>query len=143
MSLPPHLAPVASDAPDGSQRGSLARIAAGFLAFIDALRNVGRAAWLALIFTPVLLSAPLALSWDVYRAEWMELLRKTLEAGGPAFIKWGQVRCACWVAKGWKQLTGSALKQVSGNRLQQLLGRDITARYVSHSHHGTISVGRV
>ncbi len=24
------------------------------------------------------------------RAEWMELLRRTLEAGGPAFIKWGQ-----------------------------------------------------
>ncbi|GIL43854.1 hypothetical protein Vafri_1448 [Volvox africanus] len=54
------------------------------------LVSVGRSLWLLLLFAPVLLSAPVALQLQFRRAEWIELLRKTLEAAGPAFIKWGQ-----------------------------------------------------
>ncbi|GIL81924.1 hypothetical protein Vretimale_1497 [Volvox reticuliferus] len=54
------------------------------------LVNMGRSLWLLLLFAPVLLSAPVALQLQFRRAEWIELLRKTLEAAGPAFIKWGQ-----------------------------------------------------
>jgi hypothetical protein len=49
---------------------------------VEGMTNVLRALWLVLIFTPVVLSAPLALQLNLYRAEWMELLRRTLEAGG-------------------------------------------------------------
>ena len=42
------------------------------------------------LFTPLVMSAPLVFYFDVSRAAWMEMLRETLEAAGPAFIKWGQ-----------------------------------------------------
>jgi hypothetical protein len=41
-----------------------------------------RLLWIFLLFLPVAASAPLALSLDFKRAEWMELLRKSLEAAG-------------------------------------------------------------
>jgi predicted unusual protein kinase regulating ubiquinone biosynthesis (AarF/ABC1/UbiB family) len=52
-----------------------------------------RLAALALLFLPLALSAPLALSERLdypCRPRWMALLVNTLEAAGPAFIKWGQ-----------------------------------------------------
>lgn len=52
--------------------------------------NIVRIFWLCVLFAPVLCSCPLALVLDFKRAEWLELLRMTLEAAGPAFIKWGQ-----------------------------------------------------
>lgn len=52
--------------------------------------SVLRTLWLLLLFGPVLLTAPVALQLNLARAEWIEMLRKTLEAAGPAFIKWGQ-----------------------------------------------------
>lgn len=55
-----------------------------------ALTAAGRILWLAVLFTPIALSAPLALAYGFKREEWMELFRATLEAAGPAFIKWGQ-----------------------------------------------------
>ncbi|GFR39830.1 hypothetical protein Agub_g324 [Astrephomene gubernaculifera] len=54
------------------------------------LSSLARSLWLLLLFAPVLLSAPVALQLQFRRAEWIELLRRTLEAAGPAFIKWGQ-----------------------------------------------------
>lgn len=56
----------------------------------EAISNVMRVVWLMILFAPVAITAPLALYLDIKRLEWMELLRKTLEAAGPAFIKWGQ-----------------------------------------------------
>lgn len=49
-----------------------------------------RGAYLALLFAPLLLTAPLALQAGLHRPAWLELLRWTLEQAGPAFIKWGQ-----------------------------------------------------
>ncbi len=43
-----------------------------------------RTLWLLLLFGPVLLTAPVALQLNMARAEWIELLRKTLEAAGGA-----------------------------------------------------------
>ena len=37
-----------------------------------------------------MLSAPLALHWNLQRQAWCRLLASTLERAGPAFIKWGQ-----------------------------------------------------
>ena len=58
--------------------------------FLTTAWHLTRLTWLLLLFAPVFISAPLALSWGLYRPEWMELLRKTLEAAGAFFIKWGQ-----------------------------------------------------
>jgi len=52
--------------------------------------HMARLTWLMFLFAPVILSAPLALMWNLYRSEWMELLRRTLETAGAFFIKWGQ-----------------------------------------------------
>ncbi len=57
--------------------------------------HVVRLTWLLLIFTPVFLSAPLALRWNVYRAEWMELLRKTLETAGAVSVGAGGWALVC------------------------------------------------
>ncbi|KXZ44199.1 hypothetical protein GPECTOR_71g560 [Gonium pectorale] len=46
------------------------------------LTSIGRSLWLLLLFAPVLLTAPIALQMQFKRAEWIELLRKTLEAAG-------------------------------------------------------------
>eukprot|EP00959_Pyramimonas_sp_CCMP1952_P163754 3423484-Pyramimonas_sp.AAC.1 len=42
------------------------------------------------IFAPAVLSAPFALSWGIHKEAWAQLLASTLEAAGPAFVKWGQ-----------------------------------------------------
>ncbi|KAF5834796.1 ABC1 family-domain-containing protein [Dunaliella salina] len=52
--------------------------------------NMSRVLFLLALFAPVLMFAPVALSWNMGRLEWMSLLRRTLECAGPAFIKWGQ-----------------------------------------------------
>jgi hypothetical protein len=41
-----------------------------------------RLLWLAALFAPVLVTAPVALQWGWRRSAWMELLRATLEAAG-------------------------------------------------------------
>jgi predicted unusual protein kinase regulating ubiquinone biosynthesis (AarF/ABC1/UbiB family) len=47
--------------------------------------------WLIILFSPTVLSAPIALrKQNQLRKDWLQLLRKTLERAGPAFIKWGQ-----------------------------------------------------
>ncbi len=67
------------------------------------LTSLGRSLWLLLLFAPVLLSAPVALQLQFRRAEWIELLRKTLEAAGGwtagvgkrdgwVGVAWGDVR---------------------------------------------------
>lgn len=57
------------------------------LALAEAITHTARVVWLLLIFAPVLLSSPLALQLNLYRAEWMELLRRTLEAGGERGVR--------------------------------------------------------
>jgi hypothetical protein len=52
--------------------------------------HVMRVCWLVMLFLPVAASFPLAFNLGLYRSEWMEMLRRTLEAGGAFFIKWGQ-----------------------------------------------------
>jgi len=52
--------------------------------------HMSRVLFLLALFAPVLMFAPVALSWNMGRLEWMTLLRRTLECAGPAFIKWGQ-----------------------------------------------------
>lgn len=51
---------------------------------------IGRALYLAALFTPALLAAPLVVYLGLGRPAWVELVRWTLERAGPAFIKWGQ-----------------------------------------------------
>ena len=56
-----------------------------------ALRMATRALYIAVIFTPLLASAPAAiLMGETVRRYWYALLVSTLASGGPAFIKWGQ-----------------------------------------------------
>ncbi|RZS08333.1 hypothetical protein BHM03_00039296 [Ensete ventricosum] len=53
-----------------------------------------RAFYLAVLFSPIIVLAPLADSCDTqFRKTWIHLVHSTLEKAGPAFIKWGQ-----WVA---------------------------------------------
>eukprot|EP00798_Chlamydomonas_sp_ICE-L_P002142 gene2142-18191_t len=53
----------------------------------SSMKSLTRLMWLMLIFGPVIFSSPLALQYNLYRDEWMELLRVTLHTAGPAFIK--------------------------------------------------------
>ena len=55
-----------------------------------ALSTLARLAWLLLLFSPAAAAAPLALGAGWNRQRWLALFRATLEAAGPAFIKWGQ-----------------------------------------------------
>jgi len=61
-------------------------------AFGDRARTVARAVHLALAFAPLALLAPILLreGWTWGNELWYGLLRRVLEAQGPAFIKWGQ-----------------------------------------------------
>lgn len=43
-----------------------------------------------LLFAPLVLTAPLVFYFGVSRPTWMAMLRETMEAAGPAYIKWGQ-----------------------------------------------------
>lgn len=49
-----------------------------------------RGIYLTALFSPMLLMSPLVFNYDIGRAQWLLLLRWTLEKAGPAFIKWGQ-----------------------------------------------------
>ncbi|CAL9177518.1 unnamed protein product [Musa hybrid cultivar] len=50
-----------------------------------------RAFYLAVLFSPIIVLAPLADSCDTqFRKMWNHLVHSTLEKAGPAFIKWGQ-----------------------------------------------------
>ncbi|URE47663.1 ABC1 family domain containing protein [Musa troglodytarum] len=50
-----------------------------------------RAFYLAVLFSPIIVLAPLADSCDTqFRKMWIHLVHSTLEKAGPAFIKWGQ-----------------------------------------------------
>ena len=54
------------------------------------VRMALRLVWLLIIFTPVAVTAPLSWTRGALRQYWLRLFRRTLERGGPAFIKWGQ-----------------------------------------------------
>jgi aarF domain-containing kinase len=88
---PPAVAAVAaaSAAPPAWRRAAGAA-ASGAAAAWRCAAFGARLLWLAALFAPVLLTAPLALQWGWRRADWMALLRATLEAAGPAWVKWGQ-----------------------------------------------------
>jgi aarF domain-containing kinase len=59
--------------------------------FMDSISAGARLIWLLCLFLPLIVATPFALQWGYLpRAWWMQLLRGTLEAAGPAFIKWGQ-----------------------------------------------------
>jgi hypothetical protein len=68
----------------GQQQGAWAEVTA-------ALSAGARLLWLGCIWLPALLTSPAAV-WGgaAARAWWLVLLRLSLEASGPAFIKWGQ-----------------------------------------------------
>lgn len=52
---------------------------------------VSRALYLLVLFTPAILTAPLADSFGgKFRQAWLKLVHHTLELAGAAFIKWGQ-----------------------------------------------------
>ncbi len=81
-------------------------------ALLEEVAIAFRGLYLFWLFVPVVSSAPWALVWEHHRAEWMELLRWTLERAGPAFIKWGQwaatrpdlfpqVRTSSRAGRGW------------------------------------------
>ena len=56
-----------------------------------ALSAGARLVWLLVLFLPLFAATPLALQLEVLpRGWWLVLLRGSLEAAGPAFIKWGQ-----------------------------------------------------
>jgi hypothetical protein len=57
------------------------------LALVEELAIIARGVYLGMLFTPVVLLAPLAFYMDLGRARWMELICWTLERAGPAFIK--------------------------------------------------------
>jgi hypothetical protein len=73
----------------GPRRSPLRRAAANIAEEIA----VGvRGLYLTLLFSPMVLSAPLVFYVGVGRERWMRLVRWTLERAGPAFIKWGAPR---------------------------------------------------
>lgn len=45
---------------------------------------------LCLLFAPLVLTSPLVFHFGFSRPTWMAMLRETMEAAGPAYIKWGQ-----------------------------------------------------
>lgn len=60
---------------------------------MDAIAVTVRLLWLLMLFSPVAFGAAIhALPGGEkrFRRQWLRLLRRTLEIGGPAFIKWGQ-----------------------------------------------------
>lgn len=63
----------------GAWAGSGAALAAG-----------ARLIWLGVLWLPALITAAPVMWWGVGRPAWLILLRVSLEASGPAFIKWGQ-----------------------------------------------------
>lgn len=58
---------------------------------IDGLILLARALYLAILFSPCIIMAPIADYFGPkFREAWLQVLHRTLEKAGPAFIKWGQ-----------------------------------------------------
>jgi hypothetical protein len=100
----------ASSKASSSSKGSLWRSTGGAAAtawreLLAGLSAGARLLWLGCIWLPALLSAPVMLGSPGFRGWWLALMTVSLEASGPAFIKWGQVRLACllvgWTHAGW------------------------------------------
>ncbi|XP_065022274.1 uncharacterized protein LOC135648469 [Musa acuminata AAA Group] len=81
-----------------SRNGLLMQAEAGSLYFssvifsiIEGFILVLRAAYLSILFLPAILLAPFADSFGLeFRKRWLQVVHRTLERAGPAFIKWGQ-----------------------------------------------------
>ncbi|KAK8942580.1 hypothetical protein KSP39_PZI009305 [Platanthera zijinensis] len=62
-----------------------------FYSFLEGVVLLFRALYLAVLFSPSILMAPFANTFEhEFRKIWLRLVRITLERAGPAFIKWGQ-----------------------------------------------------
>ncbi|KAF7803569.1 putative serine/threonine-protein kinase abkC isoform X1 [Senna tora] len=58
---------------------------------LDGLLLLVRALYLAMLFSPSIIMAPLADYFGPkFRKKWLKIVHRTLEKAGPAFIKWGQ-----------------------------------------------------
>ncbi|XVE87920.1 hypothetical protein DITRI_Ditri19aG0027100 [Diplodiscus trichospermus] len=58
---------------------------------VESLILLVRAIYLAVLFSPSIIMAPFADSFGPqFRKMWLEVVHRTLETAGPAFIKWGQ-----------------------------------------------------
>ncbi|CAH2038263.1 unnamed protein product [Thlaspi arvense] len=58
---------------------------------IEAFILIGRAFYIACLFTPtVLMGLVVEVGGPRFRKIWLEMIHRTLERAGPAFIKWGQ-----------------------------------------------------
>lgn len=72
-------------------RSTASNAAAVWGEVVSGLSAGARLLWLGCIWLPALLSAPVLLGWSSGRGVWLTLMTLSLEASGPAFIKWGQV----------------------------------------------------
>lgn len=72
-------------------RSTASNAAAVWGEVVSGLSAGARLLWLGCIWLPALLSAPVLLGWPSGRGVWLTLMTLSLEASGPAFIKWGQV----------------------------------------------------
>lgn len=57
---------------------------------VEEVLIAARAAFLGLLFAPMVLMAPVVVLLGVGRNGWLDLITWTLQQAGPAFIKWGQ-----------------------------------------------------
>lgn len=58
---------------------------------VEAVVLLLRALYLAILFSPSIMMAPFADCFGVqFRKMWLQVVHRTLEKAGPAFIKWGQ-----------------------------------------------------
>ncbi|XP_022142223.1 probable serine/threonine-protein kinase abkC [Momordica charantia] len=61
------------------------------LSTLEVLILLLRALYLAILFSPTIVMAPFADAFGYsFRRLWLQLVHRSLEKGGPAFIKWGQ-----------------------------------------------------
>ncbi|XP_021726002.1 ABC1 family protein C21C3.03, mitochondrial-like [Chenopodium quinoa] len=82
--------PASSTLYDHAQNGHV-YLASFAFSLVEAIIIFLRAIYLAIIFSPCVVMAPFTNSLGVeFRKTWLSILRRTLEKGGPAFIKWGQ-----------------------------------------------------
>jgi hypothetical protein len=72
-------------------RSTASTAAAVWSELVNGLSAGARLLWLGCIWLPALLTAPVLLGWPSGRNWWLALMTLSLEASGPAFIKWGQV----------------------------------------------------
>lgn len=58
---------------------------------LEGIILICRAIYLVILFSPTIILAPFADSFgNQFRKAWLQLVHRTLERAGPAFIKWGQ-----------------------------------------------------